>query len=375
MAKVVGLVNLHSNVDLKGLTERRPVASVSFLGRYGIIDFVLSNFSNSQIDNVGILIKEKPRSLFKHLSNGNAWNFNSKRGGVQLLYDEKFANNNMYNHDINNILENIAFIEKNKPDYVVISPAHIITTMDFSEAIKAHRQSGAEISIVYKKIKNANETFIGSDFLKVKDGVVQAIDKNKGNIKNRAISLETYIFNTKALIKLLKEAQKVSTFFDLRDILSYVLDEKKINAYEFKGFAAIIDSFEAYFKVCQSFLNIDVSTKVFKNNWPIFTNTNDTPPTKYLKNADVQNSFVANGAVIDGTVSGCIIGREVSIGKGAVVKNSIIFSGAKVEADAVLENVIVDKDARIKKIKELKGSADEPLYVDIFKPVVNERIG
>ena len=363
MAKVVGLVNLHSNVDLKGLTERRPVASVSFLGRYGIIDFVLSNFSNSQIDNVGILIKEKPRSLFKHLSNGNAWNFNSKRGGVQLLYDEKFANNNMYNHDINNILENIAFIEKNKPDYVVISPAHIITTMDFSEAIKAHRQSGAEISIVYKKIKNANETFIGSDFLKVKDGVVQAIDKNKGNIKNRAISLETYIFNTKALIKLLKEAQKVSTFFDLRDILSYALDEKKINAYEFKGFAAIIDSFESYFKVCQSFLNIDVSTKVFKNNWPIFTNTNDTPPTKYLKNADVQNSFVANGAVIDGTVSGCIIGREVSIGKGAVVKNSIIFSGAKVEADAVLENVIVDKDARIKKIKELKGSADEPLYV------------
>ncbi len=78
MANVVGLINLHSDVSLKGLTERRPVASVSFLGRYGVIDFVLSNFSNSRIDKVGILVKEKPRSLLKHIGSGNAWNFNSK---------------------------------------------------------------------------------------------------------------------------------------------------------------------------------------------------------------------------------------------------------------------------------------------------------
>ena len=114
MAKVVGIANLHSDVSLKGLTERRPVASVSFLGRYGIIDFVLSNLSNSNVDNVGVLIKEKPRSLFKHLGNGNSWNFNSKSGGVSLLYNEKYANNNMYNQDINNLVENIAFIEKRR---------------------------------------------------------------------------------------------------------------------------------------------------------------------------------------------------------------------------------------------------------------------
>ena len=114
MANVVGLINLHSDVSLKGLTERRPVASVSFLGRYGVIDFVLSNFSNSRIDKVGILVKEKPRSLLKHIGSGNAWNFNSKRGGISLLYDEKYANSNMYNHDINNMLENIAISAKQK---------------------------------------------------------------------------------------------------------------------------------------------------------------------------------------------------------------------------------------------------------------------
>ena len=363
MAKVIGLVNLHSDIELKGLTERRPVASVSFLGRYGIIDFVLSNFSNSQIDNVGILIKEKPRSLFKHMANGNAWNFNSKRGGVSLLYDEKYANNNMYNHDINNILENIAFIEKNKPDYIVIAPAHIITTMDYSEVVEAHRKSGADITMVYKKIKNADERFIGSDYLKVKNGVVEAIEKNKGNAKNRAISLETYVFSREALLKLLKEAQNVSAFFNLKDILSYALDEKKIDAYEFKGFADIIDSFESYYRVSLGFLNIEVSTQVFKTNWPIYTNTNDTPPTKYKKNADVKNVFVANGAIIDGTVDNCIIGREVKIGKGAVVKNSIIFTGAEVKPGAVVENAVIDKDAIIQNKKEIKGTPEAPLYV------------
>ena len=114
MVKAIGIVNLHSDVDFVGLTERRPVASVSFLGRYALIDFVLSNMSNSTIDAVGVLIQKKPRSLFKHLGNGDSWNFNSKAGGVSLLYNEKYANNPNYNHDINNLIENIAFLEANK---------------------------------------------------------------------------------------------------------------------------------------------------------------------------------------------------------------------------------------------------------------------
>lgn len=362
MAKVVGIVNLHSDISLKGLTERRPVASVSFLGRYGIVDFVLSNLSNSNVDTVGVLIKEKPRSLFKHLGNGNSWNFNSKSGGVSLLYNEKYANNNMYNHDINNLVENIAFIEKSNADYVVIAPAHIITTMDYNDAIEAHEKSGAEITMVYQKISNANEAFVGTDYLKLKGKQVVEIKKNKGNRKERNISLETYVINTKVLLKLINYAKKISSFFDLRDTLAYLCDERKIMAYEYKGFARCIDSYEAYYKTSLEFLDLDISSQVFKSNWPIFTNTNDTPPTKYKKNACVKKSFLANGVIVDGTVENSILGRNVVIGKGAVVKNCIIFSGSKVAANAVLENVIIDKDAKVEKMKELKGT-DEPLYV------------
>lgn len=362
MAKVVGLVNLHSDVSYKGLTERRPVASVSFLGRYGIIDFVLSNMSNSNVDTVGVLIKEKPRSLFKHLGTGNSWNFNSKSGGVSLLYNEKYANNPKYNHDINNLVENIAFIKKAKADYVVIAPAHIITTMNYAEVVDAHAKSGAEITMVYQKINNADTTYVGSDYLKLKDGQVMEIKTNKGNKKERNISLETYVINGDVLLKLLDYASNISSFFDLRDTLSYLCDERKIMSYEYKGFARCIDSYEAYYKVSLEFLDMDISTQVFKSTWPIFTNTNDTPPSKYLKNAKVKKSFVANGVIVDGEVEGSILSRNVVIEKDAVVKNCIILNGSHVCKGAYLENVIIDKDACIEKKKELVGTG-EPLYV------------
>lgn len=363
MAKVIGLVNLHSDVDFTGLTERRPVASVSFLGRYGMIDFVLSNFSNSGIDRVGVLIQRKPRSLFKHLGGGNSWNFNSKSGGVSLLYNEKYANNPNYNHDINNLTENISFLETNPSDYVVIAPAHIITNMDFSDIVEAHEKSGNAITLVYKKIKNADEDYVGGSWINVKDGLVASVDTNKGTRKNRNISLDTYIINTKELLRIMKKANKVSSFYRLKDIIAYLCDEMKINAYEYKGFARCIDSLEAYFKYSLEFLDLEVSSQVFKSNWPIYTITNDTPPTKYLKNAVARKSFIANGAMIDGQVENSIIGRNVKIGKDAKIKNCIIFSGSEVAPGAKLENVIMDKHAKIEVQKELKGDPVTPLFI------------
>ena len=363
MAKVIGLVNLHSDIDFKGLTERRPVASVSFLGRYGVIDFVLSNLSNSNIDNVGVLIKEKPRSLFKHMGLGNSWNFNSKSGGISLLYNERYANNPHYNHDINNMIENIAFLQKSKADYVVIAPEHIITTMNYQDVIEEHEKTGAEITMVYQHIKNADQAFIGEHCLDIKSKRVVEVKENKGNRKERNISLDTYVINLKTLIKLLNKAQNISAFFNLSDTLAYLCDEREIMAYEYKGYARCLNSIEAYHKYSLEFLDLDICSQGFKSNWPIYTNTNDTPPSKYKKNAQVKKAVLANGTIVGGTVEESIIGRNVEIGKGAIVKNCILLSGCKVSAGSHLENVILDKEARVEKHKELIGDKDSPLYV------------
>lgn len=363
MAKTIGIVNLHSDVNFAGLTDRRPVASVSFLGRYGIIDFVLSNLSNSKIDTVGVLIQEKPRSLFKHMGLGNSWNFNSKSGGISLLYNEKYANNHKYNHDVNNLLENVAFIEKNEADYVVITPAHVVSVMDYSDIVAQHEASGASISMVYKHVDDANTNYIGNDYLQIKGKKVTEVKENKGNRKERNISLETYVINKDVLLKLLKQAQQISAFYSLKDTLGYLCDEKEIHAIEYKGYVRVFDSTESYFKYSLEFLDLDIFSQVFKSNWPIYTNTNDTPPTKYKKGSSVKNSIIANGAIIDGSIENSIIARNVTVGKGAVIKNCILLSGSKVAANAVLENVILDKEAKVKTHIEISGTPEAPLYV------------
>ncbi len=363
MPKVIGIVNLHTETSYDGLTERRPGASVSFLGRYAIIDFVLSNFSNSNIDSVGVLIQEKPRSLFKHLGGGNSWDFNSKAGGISFLYNEKYANNKKYNHDLNNLDENIHFIQSENPEYVVIAPAHILTTMNFEDVIAAHEKSGAKITVAYQHITNGSESFIGAQTLREDNGVVTRFDTNKGILDVADVSLETYVVNKDALLDIIRDAKKVSSFFKLKDALAYYVNEKKIHAYEYRGYARYVDSLENYYKISLEFLNLDISSAVFKANWPIYTLTNDTPPAKYLKFASVKKSFIANGAIIEGTVENSIIGRGVRIGKGAIVKNSIIFTGAKIADGAVVVNTIMDKRSEVKIQKDLIGDKQLPLYV------------
>lgn len=363
MSKTVGLINLHSNINFKGLTENRPVASVSYLGRYAIIDVVLSNMSNSNLDSVGILIQNHPRSLIKHMGSGNEWNFNLKKGDVSLLYNERNAHNLKYNHDINNIVENIAFLRDNNPDYVVMAPAHIITTMDYDEIVEEHIKSGAQISLVYQHVENADSAWIGSDYIVTKDGNVDGIYTNKGDAANKDISLETYVFNASALMELIDYAKHISAFYSVKDVLVNMLDERNIHAIEYKGYCRCLDSMEHYLEYSLELLDLDVSTQVFKSNWPIFTRTNDTPPTKYKEHARVKSSFVANGAVIDGRVENSIIGRDVVIGKGAVVKNSIVFSGSKIADGAYLDGCIIDKRVNVEKVKELVGTKANPQYV------------
>ncbi len=363
MPKTIGVVNLHSEVSFGELTRKRPVASVSFLGRYALVDFVLSNMSNSNIDMVGILIKEKPRSLFKHLGSGNYWNLNSKSGGLSLLYNEMYANNPHYNHDINNIIENIDFFKKSKADYVVFAPAHILTTMDYNAVVRQHEKNGSKVTVVYKEVDDCDKEFIGEYYIETDAGKVTKMVKNKGNFSKRKIALQTYVISMDYLDKIIKKANAISTFFTLADILSYLCDEESIDSYEYKGFARGIHSMEGFFKTSLDFLNLDVFSQVFKSNWGIYTRTSDTPPSKYLSNSKIERGIVANGAIIDGTVDNSIIGRNVIIGKNAVVKNCIIFTGSTVCEGAYLENVIIDKNSKVEVCKELKGTATEPLYI------------
>lgn len=360
----MGLVNLHHSPDLGELTANRPLASTSFLGRYAFIDFTLSNFSNSDIDQVGILVKDGSRSILKHLGSANVWNANTKLGFEAIMFNEKTANSPRYNTDINNIKANDWMFYDKEPDYFVIAPVHFVMPVDFRLVIADHIKKGAAITLVYTHVDNGKSRFIGSNVLTINaSGHVTSLHENKGAKDEVDVSLETYVINREKLWELIKKAGATSSFFGLNDMIAYTCKNvEKINTYEYHGYVRCFDSLPHYVEYSLELLDIRVRAQLFKNDWPIYTVTHDTPPAKYGESADVSDAFIANGAVVNGHVERSILSRYVTVEQGACVKNSIVFTDCVIKSGVDIDNVVVDKYAHLEHPQKIEGNGG-PLYI------------
>lgn len=364
MIKVTGLLDLHNSSFIDGLTETRSVASTSFLGRYAFMDFPLSNFTNSEIDDIGILVKEHVRSIVQHTGSGHAWNDNTKIGGVSLLYDEPYGNQGFYNHDINNLLENFWFIKKSQADVVVIAPAHIIYRMDFRPLIAEHVKNKNKITLVYYKLDHAKTSFLGEDISVINnDGLLEDLVPNQGTEDRVNISMQTYIIDKEVFKGLIQVGAKTSSFYNLRDTIKLLCKDMPIHTYEHKGYVRCFGTLEQYLKYSLELLDVDTWNELFDDEWNIYTKTYDTPPAKYGLSSNVSNAFIANGSQINGTVKNSILARDVIVCEGAVVENSVILSGTYISEGTHLSNVVVDKECRILHAKEISGTKEKPLLI------------
>ena len=364
MRKVIGICNLHNEPSLGGLTEKRPLGAVTFLGRYGLIDFTLSNFSNSHIDRVYVLIRNGIVAIKRHVGSGSIWTNNTKLGYIELLLNENGVSNQVFNTDINNIKANIPLDELDF-EYAVVAPSYMLSSMDFRPIIDAHEKSGAEITCVYKHIDNADKEFIRMDRYKLIDGKIVKSSPNMGRNKEADVSLRTYIISKKTLEKMLKDSTKISFLFSMKDLINLYIEEEShlVCGYEFKGFVVPILNLDNYVTHSLELLNYHVRSQLFLPDWPIYTTTHNTPPALYGKDADVQNSFIANGAIIKGKVHNSIISRDVVVEKGAELKNCIIFTKTEISKDSKLEFVLSDKNAKIKETKKITGSENNVVYI------------
>ena len=222
MSKAFGIVNFAGrNVHIEGMQTYRPVGAFSFLGRYRVIDFPISNMSNSGIDRIQVYIRRKPRSLTEHLGTGRHYNINSKRGKLHLLYSENGMDNDIYNNDIAAFIENMEFIEQAHEPYVVIAPSYMIYTMDYSQLLESHIESGADITLLYHSVDNAKESFLNCNILNLnKQKGVLSMEPNHGNAKNRNIFMETYVMKKDLFIELVEKAHKLSSMYTLSDIVN-----------------------------------------------------------------------------------------------------------------------------------------------------------
>lgn len=366
----MGLINLDKkgNPNINILNYARPLASTPIAGRYGIIDFVLSNMVNSGITNVGIYAKEKYRSLTDHLGSGKDWDLSRKKGGLYIFSPENTKYNNNYGFrsgDVYSILANIDYIERSTEEYILIAPGYMLCSMDYKDAIKYHQESKNDITVLYKHVDNADEDFLSCMTLNIdNNNRVLNIGTNIGAFPSANISMETYIMKRTDFIKCIYKIASLGTHAYFEDYIKKELPNIQVGAYEFKDYLKCINSIQSYAQCSKEMLKKEVSTELFNSERKIFTKDKSQAPTIYMKNADVRNSFVATGCKIDGTVENCTLFRKVEIGKGAKIKNCVIMQNCKIEPGVVLENVIFDKNVRISKDKELKGDKDYPMVIE-----------
>ena len=366
MYNALGIIAYNdANVYVEGLEKYRPIAAFGFIGRYRLMDFPISNMTNSGMNDIDIFVNGDPKVMFEHIGSGRQYNINSKHGHLGIVPVFPDGERAERISDVATYHKYLYQIEQDTNEYVIIAPVNYIYKANYAEYLKQHIESGADISVLYQRVDDAKEDYVNCDILELNaQKGVESITTNLGNKKNQIVSLQTYILSKNMFVDMIKKGHATSSMYWFKDILNDSCKNLDIRGINYRGKVYPIYNLKSYFDSNMKVLDDGNMKDFIDANWPIYTRTNDSAPTIYLGEGCAKNSLISNGCQISGKVNTSIIGRGVDIGKGAVVKNCIVMPGAKIGANAVLENVVVDKDVRIVHKKEIIGSEDAPIYIN-----------
>ncbi len=362
--------NIHDQ-SIPEMTRRRTMASIPFGCRYRLIDFTLSNMVNSDITNVGVITHYNYQSLMDHIGNGKDWDLARRSGGIKILPPyvtayENSAAGKLYENRLEALMGSVNFINRCGADYIVLSDCDVIMNIDLSAVIDEHVRSGAYITLVAKKVDVKNSLFDKSvDILTLSDeGRVTDIEYTMPKKGQCYVNTNLMVISRSDLQSIVSDSIAHGYKSFSQDILKKQLKKKLIRAYCFDGFCACVSSLENYFSTSMMLLEDDVRRDLFSNtDRKVYTKIRNSAPTKYDSTACVKNSMIADGCTIEGTVENCIIFRGVHIGKGTVVKNSILLQDTYVGTNARLNCVITDKNVVIKDGRNLSGYDTMPFFI------------
>lgn len=362
MKNCLGIINLDENESRMGeLIRYRTLASVPMAARYRIIDFVLSNMTNSGIEGIGIFTKNKSRSLIDHLTNGRPWDLHRKKDGLRIF---NFGEEDPVHDDVHNFSDNIEFIKFSRKEYVLIAPSYMICNIDYNKVMNHHIKEDNDVTVVYKNVSNADKKFIDCEVLNINDDErVISIGENIGREENANINMEMYIMRTDLFIDIVHESIKNGMYRKIKQFINRNLLDLKVGAFKFKGYVACINSVDSYFNSNMDLLNEKINKELFYADKPIYTKSRDGSPTQYTGTSDVSNCIIANGSYIEGTVKNCIISRKVHIGAGAVLENCVIMQNTIIGTGANMDKVIVDKGTVIKEEESIRGTKRYPVTI------------
>ena len=365
MGNVLGLIfaNMHDGA-IHDLTKARTMGSVPFGGRYRFIDFTLSNMVNSGISEIGVITKANYQSLIDHLGSGREWDLTRKKGGLHILPPYGQVGSGMYRGRLEALSGVINFIRHSSAEYVILSDCDVITSMDFKEVIKAHEESGADITTVYSKTYyNSSDTSSKTVLNLDEDNIVREVLINPSITGLSNVSLNIFILEKKFLETIVADAIARNLYSFEVGILQHKIDEFNIRGYEHNGHFSQIDSMLEFYEANMNLLRPEIRQELFSSYAPIYTKIRDESPAKYGINSMVKNSLIADGCIIEGEVENSILFRGVIVNKGATIKNSIIMQGTQVGGEAKIDHVITDKNVIIADSRMLSGSPQYPVFI------------
>ncbi|MBI5566271.1 MAG: glucose-1-phosphate adenylyltransferase [Chloroflexi bacterium] len=331
------------------LSQKRAKPAVPFAGKYRIIDFVLSNCTNSGITTVGILTQYRPRSLNDHIRTGSPWDLDRLHGGVWLLQPyERIGEMERYAGTADAIQLNFDFIRHHKPDFVVVLGGDHIYKMNYDDMITFHQEKRADVTIATLKVSPDEASRFGimeTD----KDSRIIGFEEKPPLPKSNLGSMGIYVFNTEVLSQVLRDdANDPRSSHDFgKDIIPKIMSTHKVYAYPFNGYWVDVGTVQAYWEAHMDLLADQPPLDLLDRNWIIHTRSEERPPVNIRTGAVVAHSLITDGCVIEGTVEYSVLSPGVKVGRGAVVRNSIVLTDCVIEAGAMVDRSIVDKECVI----------------------------
>jgi glucose-1-phosphate adenylyltransferase len=366
MKDVFGIIfsNMHDH-EIRELTAQRCMGSLPVGGRYRLIDFILSGFSNAGITNTAVIAKSNYKSLLDHIGNGREWDLARKRGGLMVLppaaiTDSGFA----YKGRVEALAGIMSIIHGSTDKYILCADCDQMANIDYGDFSRFHQQSGADITVMYRKVyRDATPNRSFSTFQVEEDGTVSEMFIAPAAKGEQNEYMNIMLISRELLEWLVKDCLSRNLDNFDRDVLQANVKEFKVNAYEFKEPAFRFDSIKAYYDSNLALLDPKVRTALFRADRPIYTRVFDEAPVKYGLDARVENSLLADGCIIDGEVENSLLFRGVHVGKGAKVKNCVLMQGTYVGNYCELENVITDRIVSVKDNRTIIGAGTYPMYI------------
>ncbi len=334
------------------LTQNIAKPAVPYGGKYRIIDFPLSNCANSGIDTVGVLTQYSPLELNDYIGSGKPWDLDRADGGVHVLSPYQNINGaDWYKGTANAIYQNIPFIKRYNPKYVLILSGDHIYKMDYRKMIAEHEKAGADCTIAVIEVPMEEASRFGIMNCNP-DGSVYEFEEKPANPKSNLASMGIYVFNWESLKVYLEkdEADPDSSNDFGKNIIPAMLgDGKKLQSYRFADYWKDVGTIDSLWESNLDLLNPKVELDLSDPGWRIYSRSPSAPPQYIGESAELQNSLVTEGCEVDGKVDFSILFENVKVEKSATITDSIIMPGARVEEGATVQYAIIAENVTVKK--------------------------